>query len=51
MQNLIADQQYREMTKDFSAQIFDWLQSTGGMHIPLKRNVYPKIDHKYKDQY
>jgi arylsulfatase A-like enzyme len=51
MQNLIADPQYKAMTKDFSAQIFDWLQTTNGMQIPLKRNVYPKIDHKYQGQY
>jgi arylsulfatase A-like enzyme len=51
MQNLIADPQYREMTKELSGQIFDWLESTGGMQIPLKRNVYPKIDHKYKGEY
>jgi len=51
MQNLIADPKYTPMTKDFSAQIFDWLQNTNGMQIPLKRNVYPKIDHKYKGQY
>ncbi|MDQ2657267.1 MAG: DUF4976 domain-containing protein, partial [Bacteroidota bacterium] len=51
MQNLIADPQYKEMSKDFSAQIFDWLENTGGMQIPLKRNTYPKIDHKYKGQY
>ena len=51
MQNLIEDEQYREMTKNFSAEIFDWLQRTNGMQIPLKRNVYPKIDHKYKGQY
>lgn len=49
--NLIADPKYRDMTKDLSGQIFDWLQNTGGMQIPLKRNVYPKIDHKYKGQY
>ena len=46
-----ADPAYREMTKDFSSRISDWLQNTGGMQIPLKRNVYPKIDHKFKDQY
>ncbi len=51
MQNLVADPQYAGLTKQFSTQIFDWLQNTGGMQIPLKRNVYPKIDHKYKGQY
>lgn len=51
MQNLIGDSRYHELTKQFSAEVFDWLESTGGMQIPLKRNVYPKIDHKYKGQY
>ena len=51
MQNLVADTRYRELTKQFSTEIFDWLEGTGGMQIPLKRNVYPKIDHKYKGQY
>jgi N-acetylglucosamine-6-sulfatase len=51
MENLIADPQHRSLTKDFSAQIFDWLGNSDGMQIPLKRNVYPKIDHKYKGQY
>jgi arylsulfatase A-like enzyme len=51
MNNLIADPKYTAMTKDFSSQIFNWLEGTQGMQIPLKRNDYPKIDHKYKDQY
>jgi hypothetical protein len=51
MNNLIADPAYRELTKQLSREIFDWLESTGGMQIPLKRNSYPKIDHKYKGQY
>ncbi|HEX8041907.1 MAG TPA: sulfatase [Chryseosolibacter sp.] len=51
MQNLVADARYRDLSKQFSAEIFDWLEGTGGMQIPLKRNVYPKIDHKYKGQY
>ena len=51
MHNLIADPKYRAMTKDFSTQIYDWLGSTNGMQIPLKRNDYPKIDHKYPEQY
>jgi N-acetylglucosamine-6-sulfatase len=51
MQNLIADPQWSQVTKQLSAEIFDWLQTTNGMQIPLKRNVYPKVDHKYKGQY
>lgn len=51
MQNLIANPEFKEMSKKFSQEIFDWLQSTNGMQIPLKRNNYPKIDHKYRGQY
>ena len=51
MNNLIDDRRYRELSKDLSGQVFDWLENTNGMQIPLKRNVYPKIDHKYKGQY
>ncbi len=51
MQNLIADPKYSSMTKDFSSEIFNWLESTRGMQIPLKRNDYPKIDHKYSGQH
>lgn len=51
MNNLIADPSHRERTKALSAQIYDWLDETDGMQIPLKRNVYPKIDHKYRGQY
>ena len=51
MNNLIDNPEYKELSKNLSAQVFDWLQQSGGMQIPLKRNVYPKIDHKYKGQY
>jgi arylsulfatase A-like enzyme len=51
MQNLIADPQFRDLIKGFSNELFDWLQNTNGMQIPLKRNAYPKIDHKYTGQY
>ena len=51
MENLIADPQYKNLTKGFSTEIFDWLQNTNGMQIPLKRNDYPKIDHKHRGQY
>jgi N-acetylglucosamine-6-sulfatase len=51
MQDLITEPQHKELSKDLSAQVLDWLQNTNGMQIPLKRNVYPKIDHKYRGQY
>lgn len=51
MNNLIADPAHRQLTRELSAEIFDWLERTQGMQIPLKRNNYPKIDHKYRGQY
>lgn len=51
MNNLIAEPQHQELTKQLSAEVFDWLESTGGMQIPLKRNNYRKIDHRYKGEY
>jgi len=51
MNNLIADPAYADVAKQLSTQLFDWLTSTGGMQIPLKRNDMPKFDHKYWKQY
>jgi len=49
--NLIADPKYALLAKQYSTQLFDWLQSTGGMQIPLKRNDMPKFDNKYLKQH
>lgn len=51
LHNLIANPALQPVIQDLSKQLFDWLESTGGMKIPLKRNDRPKIDHKYKDEY
>jgi N-acetylglucosamine-6-sulfatase len=51
MNNLIANPEYTKLSKEFSTSVFDWLESTGGMQIPLKRNDTPKFDHKYNKQY
>ena len=51
MQNLIAEPQHKQLTKELSTQLFDWLENSNGMQIPLKRNSYPKNDHKYRGQY
>ncbi|SHG80570.1 Arylsulfatase A [Chryseolinea serpens] len=51
MNNLIADPEYRELSKQLSTQLFDWLETTGGMQIPLKRNDVPKFDNKNSKQY
>lgn len=51
MHNLIASPDHKEIAKQLSASIFDWLEATGGMQIPLKRNDRVKFDNKFKDQY
>jgi N-acetylglucosamine-6-sulfatase len=51
MHNLIASPEYTKLSHEFSTSIFDWLESTGGMQIPLKRNDSPKLDHKFNKQY
>lgn len=37
--NLIADPKYRQKIREMNAALFDWLEETGGMQIPLKRTV------------
>ena len=37
-------------TKDYP-QIYDWLESTDGMNIPLKRTVRPHTDHRNQGHY
>ncbi len=39
MKNLIASPEHQELIKDLSNEIYDWLETTDGMQIPLKRTV------------
>lgn len=49
--NLIAEPEYKEVIKQLNAQIYDWLESTDGMNIPLKRTVRPHTDHRNQGYY
>ncbi len=52
MHNLIASPEHQEMIKELSASIYDWLETTGGMQIPLKRTVkYRFGDHRNVNTY
>lgn len=44
--NLIAEPKYKEVIKQLNGRIYDWLESTDGMNIPLKRTVRPHTDHR-----
>ena len=52
MYNLIADPEKQELVKDMAGQLYDWLEATGGMQIPLKRTIkYRFGDFKHKNEY
>ncbi len=46
--NLIRSPQHQQLAKTLRGRLFDWLESTGGMQIPLKRIDTPHNDHRYK---
>ncbi|MEM8568622.1 MAG: sulfatase [Bacteroidota bacterium] len=50
-QNLIRSPQHQEIAKKLRNDIFDWLEETGGMQIPLKRDRGVRFDHGYKGTY
>jgi arylsulfatase A-like enzyme len=46
MNNLIKSREHREMINQLTDEIYDWLESTGGMQIPLKRSGNRFGDHR-----
>jgi arylsulfatase A-like enzyme len=38
MQNLIKDPAHQDLVKSLNTRLFDWLEKTGGMEIPLRRD-------------
>lgn len=46
MNNLIGEKEYQSMIKELTGSIYDWLESTNGMYIPLKRTVRVHADHR-----
>ncbi len=52
MHNLIAEPAMQETAKTMSTAIYDWLEKTNGMNIPLKRTVkYRFGDFKHQNEY
>ena len=50
--NLIEDPAYEAVSKDLSNQLYDWLESTDGLKIPLKRTVKKAFgDYRHPNQY
>jgi len=52
MNNLIASAEHQEMIETLTNDIYDWLESTDGMQIPLKRTVKRRGgDHRNQGTY
>ena len=45
-ENLIAAPEHQELIKKLSSEIYDWLEATDGMSIPLKRTDRMHSDHR-----
>lgn len=52
MNNLIASPEHQALIEQLTNDIYDWLETTGGMQIPLKRTVKKRFgDHRNKGSY
>jgi arylsulfatase A-like enzyme len=51
MQNLIAAPEHQETIKELNHELYNWLEDTGGMNIPLKRTERPHTDHRNRGNY
>jgi arylsulfatase A-like enzyme len=49
MVNLINKPEYAEIARKLAGELYDWLESTKGMQIPLKRTIRPPYgDYRHK---
>lgn len=52
MNNLIAKPEHQEMVKGLLEDLYDWLEATNGMNIPIKRTIKHRIgDHRNAEIY
>ncbi len=52
MNNLIASAEHQPLIEELTGEIYDWLETTGGMQIPLKRTVKKRFgDHRNQGLY
>ena len=47
LNNLIRSPKHQEIIKELNTEIWDWLEKTGGMQIPLKRIDQAHVDNLY----
>jgi arylsulfatase A-like enzyme len=46
--NLIRSPEHQQIAKELNKELWDWLDNSKGMNIPLKRINAPRNDHLYK---
>ncbi len=51
MNNLIRDPDYQETGINLRTQLFNWLEQTGGLQIPLKKAQGLRFDNRYQNTY
>ena len=50
--NLMGNPNYDGVAKQLTSELYDWLEETQGMNIPLKRTIqHPYGDYKHPNQY
>ncbi|RYF60872.1 MAG: DUF4976 domain-containing protein, partial [Cytophagaceae bacterium] len=49
--NLIRSADHQAIAKEMKSKVFDWLESTGGLQIPLHPIRQKRNDHRYKGVY
>lgn len=49
--NLIRKQEFQDIAQQLNAKLFNWLNKTDGMQIPLKPILEQKTDHLYKNSW
>jgi arylsulfatase A-like enzyme len=51
MNNLIRDTSYYKTGMTLRTELFNWLQQTGGLQIPLKKAAGIRFDNLYRNTY
>ena len=51
MNNLVNDSSFRKIGLELKAELFNWLETTNGLQIPLKRTINNRFDHLYRGSY
>jgi N-acetylglucosamine-6-sulfatase len=49
MHNLIKDPAHQDLVKSLNTRLFDWLEKTGGMEIPLRRDRGEREDRRKEE--